>query len=89
MKYVVSGASGPIGIALVKLIVEKGDQVIVLTSSSQTSYDFSQINSVDCYKCDLSSYKSFTPTSLRMYSFIWLGWVVLLAKISILIYLVY
>ena len=74
MKYVVSGASGPIGIALVKLIVENGDQVIVLSSSSKSSYDFSQINSVKSYNCDLSSYKTFAP-DFAADVFIHMAWV--------------
>ena len=74
MKYVVSGASGPIGIALVKLIVENGDQVIVLSSSSSSSYDFSKINSVKFYSCDLRSYKTFTP-DFTADVFIHMAWV--------------
>lgn len=74
MKYVVSGASGPIGIALVSLIAERGEQVIVLTSSSLTSYDFSQINSVNCVKCDLGSYKDFAPDFVADV-FIHMAWV--------------
>ena len=73
MKFVVSGASGPIGIALVKLIVKNGGQVIVLSSSSKTSYDFSQINSVICYTCDLSSYNNFHP-DLSADVFIHMAW---------------
>lgn len=74
MKYVVSGASGPIGIALVNLIVEKGGLAIVLSSSSQSSYDFSQINSVICYTCDLEAYKTFTP-DFSADVFIHMAWV--------------
>ena len=74
MKYVVSGASGPIGISLIELIRQKGDEVVVLTSSSQSSYAFSKLNSVICYKCELSSYKDFWP-EFSADVFIHMAWV--------------
>lgn len=74
MKFVVSGASGPIGIALVKLIAQKGDQVTVLSSSTQSSYNFSQISAVTCCKCDLADYNSFIP-GFSADVFIHMAWV--------------
>lgn len=74
MRFVVSGASGPIGIALVDLIVQKSDSVVVLTSGSPSSYSFSESHLIRCYQCDLESYKSFYP-DFQADVFIHMAWV--------------
>ena len=74
MRFVLSGASGLIGRALVDLITKKGHSVTILTSASNSSCPYQQSDLIHLYKCTLDSYQVFSPDFIADV-FIHLAWV--------------
>lgn len=73
MRYVLTGASGPIGISLINLLLQKGHKVLVLSSSSKLDSLFKLEKNLDCISLFIQDYISFTPT-VPADVFIHMGW---------------
>ena len=73
MKYVLTGASGPIGIALVKTLLLKGHSVLVLSYSSKIIDYFRHDLNFKCISLLINDYASYSPTELADV-FVHMGW---------------
>lgn len=61
MKLALSGASGPIGIAFIHLLLEEGHDIVVFSSGSNSLLDIFS-NSICLIRLDQSEYESYNPS---------------------------
>lgn len=60
MRVLITGATGPIGVALVELLLSRGDEILVLVNPGSNRLDALDILGVSYVRCALSDLGSFT-----------------------------